>query len=98
MVPRDQFLQHFDVGILFLQAFNTEMLLFVEKSGFCQFLFNTSYVTKLPPHPLQEGFVPVFVRLNSSQGPVRGAIISSPPSTHLKEKKRFFKTSYYLLS
>ncbi len=46
LVPRDQFLQHFDVGILFLQAFNTEMLLFVEKSGFCQFLFNTSYVTK----------------------------------------------------
>ncbi len=43
-----------------------------------------------PPHPLQEGFVPVFVRLNSSQGPVRGAIISSPPSTHLKEKKKIF--------
>jgi hypothetical protein len=36
--------------------------------------------------------VPVFVRLNSSQEPIRRAAISSPPSTQLKEKKDFFKT------
>jgi hypothetical protein len=41
---------------------------------------NTSYVTKLPPPSLYEGFVTVFVRLNSLQGPIYGAIIS--PQVH----------------
>jgi hypothetical protein len=74
----------------FLQKCDTARLLFVKKLDFSPFLFNTSYVTKLTPPPLHEGFVPVFLRLNLSQGPIRGAIISSTPPTQLKEKKRFF--------
>jgi len=38
------------------------------------------------------------MRLNSSQGIIRGNIIPSHPSTHLKDKKIFFFNSYHLLS
>ncbi len=55
-------------------------------------------MTKLTPPPLHEGFVPVFLRLNSLQGPVRGAIISSPPLYPAeREKKIFFKQLLFVL-
>jgi hypothetical protein len=38
------------------------------------------------------------MRLISSQGIIRGNIIPSRPSTHLKDKKIFFLNSYHLLS
>ena len=97
-VHRSQFQQHFDVGILFYKHLTLKGYFLWKNQVFVNFCSILVMWRNYLPHPLQEGFVPVLLRLNSSQGPTSGAIISSPPSTHLKEKTRFFKTSYYLLS